>query len=405
MTPTSRRIVAVVLFAALAGVAFLFRDLLQQLPEGRRFVPEMAPLAIGAVGLGLALWFHRSRVVFALLVLAGTYVLLLFGLPREWGGQEVLLTAVGLLAPLNLGIFPFLRDRGIWTFSGLGRLFFLLAQLGVLAWGIDYPEGPIGSFLRGPWGAPGSLAFTGIPLAVLILYGVATLLLLGRWLVRDHPLDGGFLGALVATLPALHLQGEIAMVVTFWGLAVLVLTVSLVQESYRLAFMDELTGLPGRRALEEQLQRLGSGYVIAMMDVDHFKKFNDTYGHDAGDQVLRMVGAHLRRVGGGGRTFRYGGEEFTVLFPGRTMDEAAEAIDEVRQSIASAGFRVRESGRPKGEKGAKKRGKGGGKGVKVTVSAGLAERKGDRTNPQEVIKAADEALYKAKEQGRNCVAR
>ena len=67
---------------------------------------------------------------------------------------------------------------------------------------------------------------------------------------------------------------------------------------------------------------LGPRYVLAMADVDHFKSFNDTHGHDTGDQVLKLVAARLAQVKGGGRAFRYGGEEFTVLFPDRTLDEA-----------------------------------------------------------------------------------
>ena len=80
-----------------------------------------------------------------------------------------------------------------------------------------------------------------------------------------------------------------------------------------------------------------------MCDVDHFKRFNDTYGHDAGDQVLRMVAAKLSQVGGGGRAFRYGGEEFLVVFRGRSAREAEPFVESLRRSIADAGFVLRES--------------------------------------------------------------
>lgn len=89
-------------------------------------------------------------------------------------------------------------------------------------------------------------------------------------------------------------------------------------EAYQMAFRDELTGLPGRRALNERLQRLGRTYVIAMAGVDHFKRFHDTHGHDVGDQVLRLVASQLRQIGGGGKAYRYGGEELTLVFPGKT---------------------------------------------------------------------------------------
>src|SRR3990167_5951921 len=98
----------------------------------------------------------------------------------------------------------------------------------------------------------------------------------------------------------------------FMAAAGAIMLVSLLQESHRLAFRDELTGLPSRRALEEGLHGLGPAHAIAMVDVDHFKKFNDTHGHDIGDQVLRLVAAQLRKIGGGGKAYRYGGEEFTL---------------------------------------------------------------------------------------------
>ncbi|HKJ88116.1 MAG TPA: GGDEF domain-containing protein, partial [Gammaproteobacteria bacterium] len=144
---------------------------------------------------------------------------------------------------------------------------------------------------------------------------------------------------------------------------------------------------------------------IAMVDVDHFKKFNDTHGHHIGDQVLRMVAGHLQKVGGGGKAFRYGGEEFTVLFPSRTLKEAAQVMDEVREAIGDGGFRIRTSRRAPKQEASGKRGQGGGREVKVTVSVGLAEQDAERVSAQEVIKAADEKLYQAKKKGRNRVCR
>ena len=113
-----------------------------------------------------------------------------------------------------------------------------------------------------------------------------------------------------------------------------------------MAFRDELTGIPSRRALNEQLAALGNRYAIAMLDVDHFKKFNDTYGHDLGDQVLKMVAAHIARVGGGGKAFRYGGEEFTVLFPGTDAEDAIPHLEALREEIESYRMALRGSDRP-----------------------------------------------------------
>ena len=111
---------------------------------------------------------------------------------------------------------------------------------------------------------------------------------------------------------------------------------------YDMAYRDELTGLPGRRALNERLKGLGKHYSIAMMDVDHFKKFNDVYGHDIGDEVLKMVAKHIGGITGGGTAYRYGGEEFCVVFPGRNIDYCKPFLEAVRGSIENYRMRVRD---------------------------------------------------------------
>ncbi|MDA1117996.1 MAG: GGDEF domain-containing protein [Proteobacteria bacterium] len=191
----------------------------------------------------------------------------------------------------------------------------------------------------------------------------------------------------------------------FLSAAGAVVLVAFVQESHRLAFRDELTGLPGRRALEEQLRALGPHYTLAMVDVDHFKKFNDTHGHDIGDQVLKLVAARLAEVGGGGIAFRYGGEEFSVLFPGKGLQEALKFLEHSRASIERYKMAVRGEERPRQqEAGIRRRSDGVPmKLLSVTVSMGAAEPEVERQPPSQVLKAADEALYRAKKGGRNRV--
>jgi diguanylate cyclase (GGDEF)-like protein len=185
----------------------------------------------------------------------------------------------------------------------------------------------------------------------------------------------------------------------------LILVAAVAHEAYQMAFRDELTGLPGRRALNERLQRLGRTYVIAMADVDHFKKFNDTHGHDVGDQVLRLVASQLRQIGGGGKAYRYGGEEFTLVFPGKTLEECLPHLEQVRQAVEQYRLHLRDpQQRPQSDKlGRQRRAGKGASEVSVTISMGVAERGIQHAAPEEVIKAADQALYNAKSAGRNCV--
>lgn len=145
------------------------------------------------------------------------------------------------------------------------------------------------------------------------------------------------------------------------------------------------------------------------MDVDHFKKFNDTYGHDIGDDVLKMVGMQINTIKGGGTAYRYGGEEFCAVFPGKTIKECVPFLDSVRISIENHQMELRNfEHRPKSQKqGKERRGrrakKRGAKHVSVTISIGVAESDEQNALVENVFKAADNALYVAKESGRNCI--
>jgi diguanylate cyclase (GGDEF)-like protein len=185
---------------------------------------------------------------------------------------------------------------------------------------------------------------------------------------------------------------------------------SIIENSYSLAFHDELTGLSSRRAYNDKLLLLKHPYAVALVDIDHFKNINDTYGHDTGDQALRYVAAKIARVGGGGEAFRVGGEEFTILFAGKTADSVHDYLELLRLNIENSSFRVRSGEeRRKVARENERRTKAKARGVRpagnsqmlqVTVSIGLAESL-PKLDVSEVIQAADKALYRAKQSGRN----
>jgi diguanylate cyclase (GGDEF)-like protein len=140
-----------------------------------------------------------------------------------------------------------------------------------------------------------------------------------------------------------------------------------------------------------------------MIDIDHFKKFNDTHGHHVGDQVLRKVAAALAQVGGGGQAFRYGGEEFAVLFSGRSVDETLRHLEQLRQAIEESEFLVRAPDRPL-KKPAAAPVLRASKTLHLTISIGAAEPTRRAATPNKVLDAADTALFRAKQAGRNRVA-
>lgn len=182
-----------------------------------------------------------------------------------------------------------------------------------------------------------------------------------------------------------------------------VLLLGLSEDSYRLAYQDELTGLPSRRAFEEALPPLSGTYTIAMVDIDHFKRFNDRHGHAAGDQALRMVASELARISAGGKPYRYGGEEFAIVFPATTVAEARRALDSVRRAIADRRFAIRATDRPRRKPSKPRAARKPPNLISLTVSVGVAGSGAQRFTPDAVLRSADRALYRAKKAGRNRV--
>jgi diguanylate cyclase (GGDEF)-like protein len=265
-------------------------------------------------------------------------------------------------------------------------------------------------------------AWSQIPQPGLILFSACCGILLLRFLIYRKPVESGLLWALAAFFLGLQTGvGPAARV--YVGTAALILLTSIIENSYVLAYHDELTALPARRAFHDALLHLEEPYAIAAVDIDHFKSFNDTYGHDTGDQVLRMVAARLARVTGGGQAFRVGGEEFTILFPGKTMHDVVPHLELLRSVVEEATFLVRGgqerranfSG-PERRQPTRRKTKANtaqarnGKSLQsndelsVTVSIGVAEPSAKAKEIEQVIREADKALYRAKQAGRNQVA-
>ena len=243
-----------------------------------------------------------------------------------------------------------------------------------------------------------------MPQPAVLAFAAAFGLALMRFLMHPTIIQSSLAWALIAAF--LGLNGGSPALTVYLATAGLVLVVSLIETSHRMAFSDELTGLPSRRALTDALMRLPELYTIAMIDIDHFKKLNDEWGHAAGDQVLRMIGSTLTRTEGGGRPFRYGGEEFAVLFSGKSTEEALPYLEDLREAIEGSSFTVRGRDRPKMRPETPVRASGGRRTLSITVSIGVAEPDEIGADPDDVIRAADQALYRAKRTGRNriCVA-
>ena len=357
---------------------------------------------IFGVGILLGWRFKRSQLVVALAVLfAAERAVAYFPAVGETAAAgRVVFSAVALLLPLDLAAIAWLSERTISTWLGRVVLAVILAQPLAIALLLRPELAPLVQALQQGLVA-GGLPFTRIPPPALFAFLGAITLAALRFMVRRTVIQASLVWALLAALLGLHGDGPASTVYLATG--GLILIVSLIETSHRMAFSDELTGLPSRRALTDALMRLPDVYTVAMIDIDHFKKLNDEYGHAAGDQVLRLIGSTLTRTEGGGRPFRYGGEEFAVLFPGKPAEEALPYVEDLREAIEESTFTLRGHDRPKIRPEKPVRATGGRRTISITVSIGVAEPDEGGADPEDVIRAADQALYRAKRTGRNRV--
>jgi diguanylate cyclase (GGDEF)-like protein len=365
-------------------------------------VPALEPLALSLLpayplvsffaGALLAWRFHRWRVLVATLSLAAAERALAASLTSSIPSAHVVLAATSAALPLNLTALTWMPERARAVFAGSAAL---LAAEALAAALLMQPEtAPLADLLARPLG-DGRLPMIGI----FAFAGALTLAAL-RLVIRPQALECGMFWALIGALLACSVAAPASASIALAGTG-LVLLVSLIETSHAIAYGDELTGLPSRRALTEALAELDGVYTIAMVDIDHFKTFNDTYGHDAGDQLLRMIGGRLAEVGGGGRPFRYGGEEFAVIFTDTVLDDALPHLEALRHSIESTGFGLR--GPERARRHDRTRPLRATQRVSVSVSIGAAQA-GRRGAPaHDVLDAADAALYRAKRAGRNRV--
>jgi len=376
--------------------------------------------AVFAAGLLLAWRFNSSRVLVSLLVLLLAHRAIDFFAagqlagPVHGGPGRMAVTLSALLIPLNFVVFASMRERGL-TVAGVVPHFVVV-----------FLESVIFAVLCRPENSPGNVktsSGSGLPIWVWLSFVAAAMVLGWRFFKTRKPIEPGFAWCVAAVFLWLEFAPVGKMSDAYVGTAALILGASLIETSYVLAYHDELTGIRGRRAFNESLLSLDQQYSIAIVDIDHFKKFNDTYGHDVGDQVLCMVASRLSQVEGNGQAFRCGGEEFAIVFRNLSAKDAFEHLEALRRVIEKSTFQLRAGDRRaegKVEKANERRAgesdrrrstkkkpaaspKPAADRLSVTVSIGVAEPSTRNRQPEQVIQAADQALYRAKEKGRNRV--
>lgn len=389
------------------GAVYLTAPYHQYLPELVSRVLQNPLWVLIIVGL-ISAAFNRGKILQAIFLLTMAVLYRDYVLNGDVEPHALFVIGIVALIPINLAVIGVFHETAVFSRSGALRLVLIIAQgIGIYylaeselnlpvtwinhaiveaSWAVYLPESQPGFIIA-------VFSLVAVMIAAFTAYSPISSCVFGATF--------GYCMAVWLDLPA-HIEG------TFTIAIALLLATGLLRDYYNMAYKDELTNLPQRRALREQLMFLGSRYSLAMLDVDFFKKFNDEYGHDVGDQVLQMVAMQLRKVGGGGKAFRYGGEEFTIVFPGLDTNQSAAYLEVVRKSIQYYEMVIRRNGRAVvyAEKSDDSRTPGSyhwaEKKVSVTISIGVASRE-PREKSDSVMKRADDALYEAKGAGRNCV--
>jgi diguanylate cyclase (GGDEF)-like protein len=400
-------VTAVLLLPATAQLEDSYQVLLKYLPYG---------LSIVVILLGQQ--FVQGRIAMAAANLLLGYGIIQFHLqaPLEQDAVRAYFTLLSFYWPLNFFIIYWLPERKL--ISPLGGLLAAIISLQIASAYLfvdhvaDYPQILSQYLALKPFGQDSEHVMGDwlLPIAITLMLLIAGIILFIHTLIkRDRSHCVLFACMLASTLLCAWFDAS-SISSLFSSLIACALLITLLFNSHDLAFLDELTGLPGRRALMNELKHCGKHYCVVMADIDHFKKFNDTHGHDTGDDVLRIVAQELAKVRGGGKAFRYGGEEFTLLFKRKQAEEAEPFIERIRQDIADYPLVIRDKeNRPKRQSKKEKaksslKAKAAATHVQVTVSFGIAQRLAEQ-KPEAVMKSADQALYRAKEQGRNCLSR
>jgi diguanylate cyclase (GGDEF)-like protein len=369
-------------------------------------------------GMLLAWRFHSSRIFFALITLfLAEQAITVAGAEGFSSGApgSTVLEAVALLVPLTLIFASLMYERGMSVASTapMGMLLFVESVIVSVLWRAAEMSKPAGAHH-----AISTVSLTG---SATLAFAIAAVFLFGRFFLTRKIVDSSMFWSLGAFYFALNNVAVTRLSTLYFGTAACILAASIIENSYLLAYHDELTTLPSRRAFNDALLRLEAPYSIAVVDIDHFKRFNDTYGHDVGDQVLRLVASNLARVTGGGEAYRCGGEEFTIIFPGKTTADVVDHLERLRAVIETSEFRMRGSDRRQAARGPDRRNERSSGRVRkgdairqlaqdkpsqslsVTVSIGVATSTKQNSRPDMVQHAADKALYKAKANGRNRV--
>ncbi|MBD3392118.1 MAG: diguanylate cyclase [Chitinivibrionales bacterium] len=412
--PSFREIRSLTILLAFGSLPFLtlaVTDRMLSVPRDHAFfwVLRYLPHVLLASGAVFALRLNQTRAFAAIAAFELCYAAAMVssaGLFPLFDTAGVLLVATTAV-PIAVALIMVSGEGGLWSLRGLAYAASIGVPAAVLAL-VAHSQPSLFTGIEAPlaYGRPFFFSLVGLGTTVA---AIAVLILVPG--LEPRPFSSALgIALVVSQFAAAQVISSGAEEAPMLWLAMgfnsisLMFTYAVYRMYWEKAYLDQLTEVSNRRALEERLRRLPRNYSVAMIDIDFFKAFNDLYGHNEGDNVLRYVAKSLQRRFDH-RVYRFGGEEFCVLFEHVGPKTAARGIDKVRQHLCARDFRIRADDETRKLTSERDRGNGrySGPRLRVTFSAGVAARDNPREKPQDVIEQADTALYMAKRHGRNRV--
>jgi diguanylate cyclase (GGDEF)-like protein len=359
------------------------------------------PLIVIGAGLLVGLLFKRMWLMLVILALAVADRALFYFAANtavNMEGGRLIYQAISFLLPFNLCVFAFMKRKGDMTWQSIWFLGGILIQGCAVAFIYQYQSLGFGAFLEyssTKWGL-----LQGIPLSQLALFafGIAFAYYLFLYIRTRGVIERAFCWALISIFCALGLSkiGPVSSI--YFSTAGLIFVISVIENIYVEGFQDELTDLPTIKSMLGILSQLDRGYTVALIEVDHFKRLKENHGRGVSKEVLRSVGLKLTTAAGGGKPFRYGSEQFAVVFPGMFLSDALPHMEELRQTIRKPGpILIDQKSRRKKPKRVEVLANK----IQVKVSIGVAERKDLDMTPRQAINNAEKALLTAKSEGQD----
>lgn len=389
------------------SVLYFFLLIILQIEFFQSWLPAITsflPYLIFMSGLYLGWKLSRSRLIFILLILIiadRTLQTLTF---QPFAGVNIdllVFNIISFILPINVLIIAFLRERGIFTLQGIWRLSLICIQPFIIYTLVKFRYLSFFGFLNWEFIKSNWFQQADIPQVSMLMFIITAIFLVVNYILRKDMIESGLFWVLLCMFMAFIDKGSPELSSIYLSTAGLILILSSLKYTHKVAYRDELTGLPTRRSLSETFLKLPARYSIAIVDIDNLKTHNDEYGHESGDQILRMLASRAQEVAGRGKIFRYGGEEFCIILPEKSANETRLIMEQLRRKISGKLFVIRSGKRPLQKPKDLDNAPRSNEKIKITVSIGIAERNENLREPEDVIKAAEEALQHAKKTGRN----